>query len=876
MVAELQLPQGDDWDLNLYEVEDPATVPEGSMLSGRQLSEEQRSLLHAAVDDMEQGCNLLMDNLGIEGKRRPFKVMELCCEADSGISTEVEAMGGIGIRCGLHNGCDLQKEAGVQKVLQLLEKEKPDLLWVSFPCGPTSVIQELNMLTEEGRERIRKKVLKSKKLVGNGIRVMERQVQLGGEVFQEWPANNRAWGFTSIRTFWDRIYQKQTVFEARIDGCAYGLKAPDGLKRNAKGLQAPEGFMKKPWRIRATSSLVWNLQKTCPGDHEHIPCEGGQRTRMSAFYPDAMCRKVAHLVKCVHENRLRQETLAHYSCPGYAMAATPVEGNPDSLKDCTNEELHRWANNLLKLHKKLGHPSRQAFTRMLRDRGATIRMITIASNLHCRDCEESRMANPQHRGFTLETAEHLWEVVQLDNFEFSYGMETYHFQLLVDEASGYSVLNYLFKHPIQESRSPSTAEILQGILKSWIQYFGYPQKFKLDKEGGHRGRDLEQWGDTHGVEFEFVPAEAHGQIGKVESAIGKLKSKLQAHLRGEEDDPVAAAWSMVAAHNSMARRGGYSPIQWVFGKDFTDADRLHDGPDLPFWSSLNTDEKFQKIAGMRERAKTKYKELMDLEKLSKAMNIKPMAARAYHPGDLVYYKRHQAPAEGRSHQKLDVPRRQISRWFGPARILGLETKVTYEGQVRRPHRMAWLISQGRLKRVHTDQLRHASEREKLTNEEFHDILATPWTFTDVTSVLDKGTYDDLVELPHLQRGRPHDIKPRRSPSRGRGGQKRANSASRPRSAPPTKAKTEEMVMNDRPPSEPYEPSIAEEFMPDDQDLPPVPSDDDLEGPEEVDLDRLLDDPNYMPRMEPGPPTGPLFEHEPFQRARARHEREDPC
>ena len=88
------------------------------------------------------------------------------------------------------------------------------------------------------------------------------------------------------------------------------------------------------------------------------------------------------------------------------------------------------------------------------------------------------------------------------------------------------MLNYLFKHPIQESRSPSTAEILQGILKSWIQYFGYPQKFKLDKEGGHRGRDLEQWGDTHGVEFGFVPAEAHGQIGKVESAIGKLKSKL--------------------------------------------------------------------------------------------------------------------------------------------------------------------------------------------------------------------------------------------------------------------------------------------------------------------------------------------------------------
>eukprot|EP00435_Cladocopium_sp_Y103_P068725 s815_g32.t1 len=264
--------------------------------------------------------------------------------------------------------------------------------------------------------------------------------------------------------------------------------------------------------------------------------------------------------------------------------------------------------------------------------------------------------------------------------------------------------------------------------------------------------------------------------------------------------------------------------------------------------------------------------------------MKPATARAYHPGDLVYYKRHQAPAEGRSHQKLDVPRRQVARWYGPARILGLETKVTYSGQVRQPHRLAWIISQGRLKRVHTDQLRYASEREKLTNEEFHDVLATPWTFTDVTSILDKGSYDDLIELPHLQRGRPHDVKPRRSPSRGRAGQsKRPSSTTRARSAPATKPKTEEVVMDqqppERPPSEGYSPSLGEEFMPQpldpgqldpaaDQDLPPVPSDNDLdlEDAADVDLDRLLDDPHYMPRMEPGPPSGPLFQHKPFQRS----------
>lgn len=42
----------------------------------------------------------------------------------------------------------------------------------------------------------------------------------------------------------------------------------------------------------------------------------------------------------------------------------------------------------------------------------------------------------------------------------------------------------------------------------------------------------------------------------------------------------------------------------------------------------------------------------------------------------------------------------------------METKVTYEGQVRQPHQIGWIIAAGRLKRVTTTQLRHATERER--------------------------------------------------------------------------------------------------------------------------------------------------------------------
>ena len=129
-------------------------------------------------------------------------------------------------------------------------------------------------------------------------------------------------------------------------------------------------------------------------------------------------------------------------------------------------------------------------------------------------------------------------------------------------------------------------------------------------------------------------------------------------------------------------------------------------------------------------------------------------------------------------------------------------------------------------------------REKLTNEEFHDILSTRWTFSDVTSLLDKGSYDDLVELPELQRGRTHDVKPARamrSSSRGRSGQqKRASSAARPKSSPPAnKPKIEEKSeaeppMVERAPSSGYTPSYVEDTgippaAPSDAELPPVHS-----------------------------------------------------
>ena len=52
----------------------------------------------------------------------PPTMLELCCEEDSGLTKAIERRGGRGIRCGLFNGCDLNKQSGFNKVMALIDR----------------------------------------------------------------------------------------------------------------------------------------------------------------------------------------------------------------------------------------------------------------------------------------------------------------------------------------------------------------------------------------------------------------------------------------------------------------------------------------------------------------------------------------------------------------------------------------------------------------------------------------------------------------------------------------------------------------------------------------------------------------------------------
>ena len=98
--------------------------------------------------------------------------------------------------------------------------------------------------------------------------------------------------------------------------------------------------------------------------------------------------------------------------------------------------------------------------------------------------------------------------------------------------------------------------------------------------------------------------------------------------------------------------------------------------------------------------------------------------------------------------------------------------MTYQGHVRQPSGIAWIIASGRLKKVACNQLRHASERERLVAEGTTQVT-TPWTFQDLSGLISKGEYDDEILTEKQFRKEAQQVRRRwEEDSEARPGQKR--------------------------------------------------------------------------------------------------------
>ncbi|CAE7794276.1 RE2 [Symbiodinium sp. CCMP2592] len=528
------------------------------------------------------------------------------------------------------------------------------------------------------------------------------------------------------------------------------------------------------------------------------------------------------------------------------------------LEGISSKELGELMERVHRLHSRLGHPSNRLLVKNLQARHADKRLIAAASQLKCDACLESRIKAPRPP-VDLSRSDRLWTDLQMDLFQMKIDDRIYHFLLFVDECSGYAVIRLVFDHSAHKGGNATSAQVCHLLEEAWTQYFGFPERIKLDAESALRGTLLRDWCATRGVELVHAPAEHHQFISEVERSIGTLRRKIETFLRERPEHPRQVALSMVTSHNSLARIHGFSPLQWALGRDLSLSGHVNEGTgELPALSSAGTPgADLHQTQRMRLRAAQAFLELRHKELSDRAARSSASAYPHYLPGDLIYYRRYKTPQDLPANMSTDHPRMTISRWYGPARVLATESRGA-PGE-RRPSSHLWVIAQGRLKKCHYTQVRPASETEHLVAQQSSGTTF-PWTMSNLTSLLNKGAYEDLtrdravypddLEFPD-EDDRDDGPLPGADDHVGNGDQTTdllsdeelipaASSAARKREGP--------------------EPVEEEEMVPDNA---------------EIDLNKLFNDPSYMP-FQPIPASALVspYPRDSFREQRARHEQDD--
>ncbi|CAK9047451.1 unnamed protein product [Durusdinium trenchii] len=574
-----------------------------------QLTEHQQQVLKAQADECRSEAYGAMEQF--PDPDFDISLLELCCPPDSRLAQTFLDHGKRALRVGLP-AIDFGKKSGLQEVLNMIDKWKPKVLWISLPCGPYPPIQEIfNESTPEMLQKSLERKKKAKKLISHGITAARHQVNRGGEVGWEWPVNNPGWELPLVRKFWHELENAGPAFSARVDGCSYGMTGPKNMP------------LKKPWKIRTTSqTLARAVHRLCPGHECHEECLGGKTARDSGFYPQSMCNVIYKSV---------QEMMA---CrPNYDVfpAAYPVFDTKDMMeieekkkhvRPLTEEEKKQVSKLVDRLHRRTGHPSNVALAGVLRHRGAHPEVIQLAAQNQCNECQELRSA-PLHAIAAIEKSETLWETVVIDNMEFTADGGIHHYMVLVDEASRLMNAYHLFSHGPAESRN-ATAEEVTDALGNWCLHYGMPAKVRLDPEGAFRLTLLGQWASERGIELVFCAAEDHGQIGIVERAIATLKSTIRQILQGGDYTVKQAVVSACCTHNTLERVEGYSPFQWAFGRQPTLTGRMHEkGYDDPWWtSSAVPGSSVMQNLRLRVKAQQSFLQAQSHELISRAANSK--------------------------------------------------------------------------------------------------------------------------------------------------------------------------------------------------------------------------------------------------------------
>ena len=472
-------------------------------------------------------------------KKSKTTLIEVACSPESRLSSEVQKLLGdshAAIRCSHWNGCDLGESNGVKRILETIDMNQPEHVWISPECGPYSPMQAINQRTAAQTEELQnKRRIALKQYIGASC-VFQYCFQKGIHATWEWSQYCQGWRLP----FMQRLIAKCNPYFGVTHGCRVGVRDPKS-----------HTLVKKGWKLMSTSRRLteaMNLPCICPKTYQHARCEGGL-AGLTAYYTPEFVHKVAQLViqemshDMVHEELKGSTVLpktfgegtscvcgslkehgCSFSC-GHCHQQNSVkvfecehekhENKHDGCFGChhagqkhvqdeafvqqfvsgmSSAEIQR---KLYLLHAATGHGSVRNMVRALERRQAPKEVLDAARQFQCSVCKEKQRVNFKHTA-SLEPLPAKFAVVAADGGKWTHPItqEEYEFACIIDEGSRYRVARILKQG---KKQTMNAAQFTQYFREGWMQYFGCPNTLRLDPAGCFRSHQLERFCDDHSI-----------------------------------------------------------------------------------------------------------------------------------------------------------------------------------------------------------------------------------------------------------------------------------------------------------------------------------------------------------------------------------------
>ena len=219
---------------------------------------------------------------------------------------------------------------------------------------------------------------------------------------------------------------------------------------------------------------------------------------------------------------------------------------------------------LARIHKNLGHPSKQVLGQVLRQKGYPATMIQALEDYNCSTCmmqQKPKIARPAH----LKSEMDFGDKVSVDGISWtSKSGNVFHFYHYLDYGTNYHVA------VIAPNRTAEHA--IEKLNMAWVNWAGPPNEFMADAATEFESEAFSQYLQTLGVKSTIIPPQAHWQMGRSERHGQVLQEMLQKydaeHSITSYADMQVALTMCTNAKNSCSLRHGYSPEVLVFGKGF--------------------------------------------------------------------------------------------------------------------------------------------------------------------------------------------------------------------------------------------------------------------------------------------------------------------